>query len=68
MARLLACLLLVLGAIAGCAATRSSADTFARNQCYVESGYLDSTSGCAISAGYPDCYLVCPHEGTRKHL
>ncbi|HEY4446296.1 MAG TPA: hypothetical protein VGN30_18590 [Steroidobacteraceae bacterium] len=67
MARLLACIL-ALGAMTGCASQRSSADAPAPRQCYVESGYLDSTNGCSIRAGYPDCYLVCPHEGTRKHL
>lgn len=36
--------------------------------CYTESGWLDSTNGCSVRAGYPDCYLVCPGNGTRRKL
>jgi hypothetical protein len=61
MSRIMICIVAI-GAIAGCAHTPPSKD------CYVESGYLDSTNGCSIRAGYPDCYLVCPDKGTRKHL
>ncbi len=67
MFRMLVCVVAV-GAAMGCSHLRPSADTSAPNRCYVESGYLDSTSGCSIRAGYPDCYLVCPDKGTRTHL
>jgi hypothetical protein len=36
--------------------------------CYTESGWLDSSNGCSVRAGYPDCYLVCPGNGTRRKL
>jgi hypothetical protein len=61
---------LILGAasvvMAGCGGIRKpeSAGAPERN-CYLESGWLDATNGCAGS-GYPDCYLVCP--GSRKRL
>lgn len=67
MCRMLVCLLMV-AAAAGCSALRPSADASAPNRCYTESGYLDSTNGCSVRAGYPDCYLVCPDNGTRKRL
>lgn len=60
--------LLALDAAAGCSYLRPSSDPSAPNRCYTESGYLDSTNGCSARAGYPDCYLVCPDQGTRKHL
>jgi hypothetical protein len=67
MFRIFACVLII-GAAAGCASARSAAGANTPNDCYVESGYLDSTNGCSIRAGYPECYLVCPREGTRKRL
>jgi hypothetical protein len=44
------------------AAATSGAD------CYTESGWLDSSNGCSVRAGYPDCYLICPKDGTRRKL
>ena len=67
MYRMLVCLLVV-GAMGACSQLRPSSDRSAPKNCYVESGYLDSTNGCSVRAGYPDCYLVCPDKGTRKHL
>jgi len=67
MFRILVCVI-GLGAIVGCSSLRPSADASAPNRCYTESGYLDSTNGCSVRAGYPDCYLVCPDQGTRKRL
>ena len=64
MARSIALLMLMVAGAAGCA----SADPHAPSKCFAESGYLDSTNGCSARAGYPDCYLVCPDQGTRKHL
>lgn len=64
MARLIAWAALVTAGAAGCAST----DSHAPNKCFAESGYLDSTNGCSARAGYPDCYLVCPEQGTRQHL
>ncbi len=60
--------ILILGATTACSYLRPSSDPSAPNHCYAESGYLDSTNGCSARAGYPDCYLVCPDSGTRKHL
>jgi hypothetical protein len=51
--------------MAGCAGIGQQTNADAPKHCYVESGWLDSTNGCAGS-GYPDCYLVCP--GSRKRL
>jgi hypothetical protein len=65
MLRLLACVV-VMGAVAGCAHER--AEVAPPKGCYTESGYLDSTNGCSARAGYPDCYMVCPDNGTRKRL
>jgi hypothetical protein len=63
-----ALLLLLLGAVTGCAMLRPSADTNAPNKCLAESGYLDSTNGCSAEEDYPDCYLVCPAKGSRTRL
>lgn len=59
---------MVAATVAACSHLRPSADANAPNRCYTESGYLDSTNGCSARAGYPDCYLVCPDNGTRKRL
>jgi len=67
MLRILVCMLAI-GASGGCSALKASSDPSAPNQCYVESGWVDSSNGCSIRAGYPDCYLVCPDKGTRKRL
>ncbi len=56
------------GATAGCSYLRPSSDPSAPNRCYVESGWLDSSNGCSVRAGYSDCYLVCPDKGTRERL
>ncbi len=61
-------LLVILSATAGCAQLRPSKDPNAPNQCYTEPGELDSSNGCSIQEGYPDCYLVCPDKGTRRKL
>jgi hypothetical protein len=58
----------VVCATAGCSYVRPSSDPSAPNRCYVESGWLDSSNGCSVRAGYPDCYLVCPDKGTRERL
>jgi len=58
----------VAATMAACSSLQASNDPHAPNQCFAESGYLDSTNGCSARAGYPDCYLVCPEQGTRKHL
>lgn len=57
---------LTLGAliVAGCA--HVPADQ-ARTDCHVEAGWLDSTSGCSATAGYPDCYRVC-RDGSRVRV
>jgi hypothetical protein len=55
-------------AAAGCSTQRPAPDSSATRGCFLESGYLDSSNGCSIQDGYPDCYLVCPDKGTRKHL
>ncbi len=60
--------LIAAGAVAGCAHTHSPPTASGTKDCYVESGWLDATNGCSIRAGYPDCYLVCPDQGTRKRL
>jgi hypothetical protein len=39
----------------------------AKVDCYVESGWLDSTNGCSARAGYPDCYRVCA-DGSRVRV
>jgi hypothetical protein len=67
MFRMLLCLVAI-GGIVGCAQLRPSSDPNAANKCYTESGYLDSTNGCSVREGYPDCYLVCPDKGTRRKL
>ncbi len=59
---------LIAATAAGCSALRPSSDPSAPNRCFTESGYLDSSNGCSARAGYPDCYLVCPDNGTRQHL
>ena len=51
--------------MAGCGGIRQLESAGAPEHCYLESGWLDSTNGCAGS-GYPDCYLVCPDS--RKRL
>jgi hypothetical protein len=60
--------MIVAGAAAGCAATRPMSEAAAPKRCYVESGWLDSTNGCSVREGYPDCYLICPEKGTRERL
>jgi hypothetical protein len=65
MVRIIACLLAA-GPILGCAHVQQSSD--ALDHCFVESGWLDSSNGCSIRAGYPDCYLVCPKAGTRVRV
>jgi hypothetical protein len=67
MRRLLLCLV-VAAMAAGCAHAPPSSEVTPPKGCYTESGYLDSTNGCSARAGYPDCYLVCPDQGTRKRL
>ena len=67
MFRMLLCLVAIGGTV-GCAQLRPSSDPNAPNKCYTESGYLDSTNGCSVREGYPDCYLVCPDKGTRRKL
>jgi len=67
MRRLLVCVVIA-AVVAGCSHLRPSSDASAPNRCYTESGYLDSSNGCSVRAGYPDCYLVCPDQGTRKRL
>ena len=66
MIRVLACSVAI--AAAGCAHTAPSPGASAPLKCYTESGYLDSTNGCSERAGFPDCYLVCPEQGIRRHL
>ena len=56
----------VVCATAGCSYVRPSSDPSAPNRCYVESGWLDSSNGCSVRAGYPDCYLVCPDKGRES--
>ena len=65
MYRIVACLLAA-GAILGCAHAPQSSD--ALGPCFVESGWLDSSNGCSIRAGYSDCYLVCPKVGGRVRV
>jgi hypothetical protein len=50
---------------AGCAHRLTAS---APSHCYTEAGWLDSTNGCSVRAGYPDCYLVCPETGERRRL
>lgn len=64
--RVLAALIAILSA--GCSELHPAEQASATGHCFVESGYLDSTNGCSIRAGYPDCYLICPDKGTRQHL
>jgi hypothetical protein len=59
--------MLLSAVIAGCA-TAPQANNRPSGSCYTESGYLDSTNGCSIREGYPDCYLVCPDAGTRTRV
>jgi hypothetical protein len=66
MRRLLFCV--VVAAMVACSHLPPSSDASAPNRCFTESGYLDSSNGCSARAGYPDCYLVCPDQGTRKRL
>jgi hypothetical protein len=55
------------GCLCACAHQPVTAST-PISHCYTESGWLDATNGCSIRAGYPDCYLVCPENGTRRKL
>lgn len=57
-------LLPVVAVIAGCAHAGAHP---AKVDCYVESGWLDSTNGCSARAGYPDCYRVCA-DGSRVRV
>jgi hypothetical protein len=61
MHRTLTCLL-VAGVLVGCAHTPRTAQN-----CWVESGWLDSSNGCSARAGYPDCYQVCA-DGSRMRV
>jgi hypothetical protein len=54
--------------LGACVQQRATASAPPAGDCYTESGWLDSTNGCSIRAGYPDCYLVCPRKGTRLRL
>jgi hypothetical protein len=54
--------------VVGCTPLRPATVASTSKDCYVESGWVDSSNGCSIRAGYPDCYLVCPDQGTRKRL
>jgi hypothetical protein len=49
--------------VIGCALAPNQAKV----DCYVESGWLDSTNGCSARAGYPDCYRVCA-DGSRVRV
>jgi len=60
--------LMAISALAGCSNQRPAPESKDGKACYLESGYLDSSNGCSVSNGYPDCYLVCPEKGTRRHL
>ncbi len=62
MSRLAGCLL-ALGWLAGCA----HAPPAAQQNCHLESGWLDSTNGCSVRAGYPNCYRVC-EDGSRVRV
>jgi hypothetical protein len=57
-------LLMVVVVLPGCA---HQIPNDAKANCHVESGWLDSTSGCSARAGYPDCYRVCP-DGSRVRV
>ncbi len=63
MVRIIA-LLMAVGGTAGCAYMTAHSS----ENCYVESAWLDSSNGCSVRAGYPDCYLVCPHAGSRVRV
>ena len=64
MSRLIACLLTT-SAILGCAHLQQLANS--SGNCFVESGWLDSSNGCLAEA-YPDCYPVCPKAGLRVRV
>ena len=57
--------LLITGATAGCAHFQQPANS--SGNCFVESGWLDSSNGCSAKA-YPDCYRGCPKAGLRAQV
>jgi len=65
MNRLVACLLAA-GATSGCVHLQPS--PYSAHDCYLESGWLDSSDGCSEYENYPDCFLVCPQSGLRVRL
>lgn len=65
MSRLIACFL-VTSVTAGCAYLQQLANS--SGTCFAESGWLDSSNGCSVRAGYPDCYLVCPKAELRVRV
>jgi hypothetical protein len=65
MARLIACLL-VTRATSGCAHLQQS--SYSPRDCFVESGWMDSSAGCSEYENYPDCFLVCPKTGLTTRL
>jgi hypothetical protein len=54
--------LFLVGVLAACVH-----DSKTTQNCWVESGWLDSTNGCSARAGYPDCYKVCA-DGSRTRV
>lgn len=62
------CLIAALATTAACTSMHTAKDSNAPKQCYTESGWIDSSNGCSERAGFPDCYLVCPDQGTRRKL
>jgi hypothetical protein len=64
MSRLIASLLII-GATAGCAHLQQLSNS--SGNCFVDSGWLDSSNGCLAEA-YPDCYLVCTKAGLRVRV
>lgn len=62
----IAMMTLAAGCLCACAHQPQTATT-PEKDCHTESGWLDSSDGCSIRAGYPNCYLVCA-DGSRRKL
>jgi hypothetical protein len=63
MTRFLISTLAVVSAVTGCVDKPRQA----REDCHLESGWLDSTDGCSERNGYADCWKACA-DGTRTRL